>query len=74
MKLVDNWRECRKWFSQWAFVAAGALQTTWVALPPNLQSALPATVISSIAAIICALGFLGRLIDQGKKDDPADRP
>ncbi len=74
MKMVENWRESWRWFSQWAFVMAGSLQTTWVALPPNLQTALPATVVSSVAAAICVLGFVGRLIDQGKKYDPADRP
>lgn len=71
MKLVPNWRRSWRWLSQHCFVAAGALTATWSQLGA-LQSSIPAKYVTAIAAAICALGFVGRLVDQSPKDGGDD--
>jgi hypothetical protein len=64
MKLIDNWKDCRKMFSQWASGAGIAGIAAYAMLPEKLQDAFPPTVALSIAFVLFALGFIGRMIKQ----------
>ena len=68
LKLVEDWKKSYKWFSQQAFLASTALLTVWGSLVA-LQSYIPAKVVTGIAAGICVLGFIGRMVDQSKPDE-----
>lgn len=65
MKLIDDWRQSWKWFSQQSKLAAASLLLAWSELGA-LQSSIPAKYVMLIAGSILVLGFLGRYIDQSK--------
>lgn len=65
MKLIPNWRQSWRWFSMQSMVIAGAMQTSWLALPPDLKEVIPVTAVLGVAAAVLVLGVIGRLIDQG---------
>lgn len=64
MKLIDNWKEWPKMFSQWANAAGVAGIGAYLMLPEKLQNALPPDKALYIAIGLFALGFIGRLIKQ----------
>lgn len=67
MKLVDNWKQCWKWYSmhpQWVQTAAVG---TWVNMPGDWRAAFPAKYLVVLCASMMVIGMLGRLIDQNKK-------
>lgn len=65
MKLVDNWRAAPKWFSTQATALNLAFLGAWGLLPEKFQDAIPASWMIGIAIVLLALGFFGRLVDQG---------
>ena len=66
MKLVHNWKDCWKWFSTHAMVAAAAIQTTWALIPSDLKMSLPPDMVSRVTICLLIFGFLGRLTKQTK--------
>ena len=62
-RIVPDWRQSWRWFSQHCFVVAGALSGSWAALGP-LQVHIPPQLVTGIACGICVLGIIGRLVDQ----------
>lgn len=69
VKLIPEARNWWRMFSQWAFIAAGALQGAWLVLDDAQRAALPDNAISIITGAVVVLGFVGRLIDQPKVHD-----
>ena len=68
MRLVKNANQSWRWFSQQAFVAAGALQGAWMFLPDDLKQRAPDDVVNWVTLAIVTLGFIGRLVPQGGPD------
>ena len=66
MQLVDDWKRSLGWFSQQAFIAAGALQAVWLELPADLKGKVPPDAVHYLTAAILVLGFVGRLVKQGR--------
>lgn len=67
MHLVENWKQCWKWFSVHTILILGILPTVWVTLPPDLKSYIPPSMMGVITAVIAVSGIVGRLTDQSKK-------
>lgn len=73
MKLIDNWKQWPKMYSQWAFITIAALQanvlvflsTSQLAAPALFVSATWGELIQSVTAGLAVTGFFARLIDQG---------
>lgn len=74
MKLIDNWRQWPKMYSQWAFITIGALQANvLVFMPPNYLAAPTLFIsnmtwgelISGITVGLAVSGFIARLVHQG---------
>ena len=65
MKLVYNWRNSWRWYSQLAATGAVAIQGAWVMLPPDLAAQAPQWAVHAATVGILVLGILGRLVDQG---------
>jgi len=64
MSMIQNWRESWRFFSMQAFALAGAIQTAWLTVPPEMQALVPVEWVM-IATIVCvALGAIGRLTIQ----------
>ena len=66
MKLIPEARNWWKMFSQQAFIAAGALQGAWLFLDDAQRAVLPDGAVQGLTAVVVALGFIGRLVDQQK--------
>ena len=69
IQLTDDWKQCWKWFSSWALTLAGAIPAVWVELPPDLKDAIPPGTMSTITAVVAGCGLIGRVVQQGPKDD-----
>lgn len=72
MKLIDNWRQWPRMYSQWAAAAIVGLQSgVMVYLTPE-QLAAPTFIMdytwgqlaSGITAALAVSGFIGRLVSQ----------
>lgn len=73
IKLVDDWRNWPRMYSQWAFATIGGIQASVLAfVSPEILAApilfFPsmtwAGFISSLTAFLAVSGFVGRLIAQ----------
>jgi len=64
MKLVPEWKKAWRWFSMQAMVAAAAIQTVWINLPPDLRSAVPDYIVTYGTLAIIVFGVVGRLVSQ----------
>ena len=70
LQLVDDWRDCWRWYSTHCLAIAAALQGVWLELPPDLKSALPAWTIHAITMLVLVCGFFGRLLEQPRGAPP----
>lgn len=68
MTWVPNVRRAWRWWSVQAMVLAGAVQTTWLALPDDMRASIPPAWVSALTIALLVLGTLGRLVDQGGGD------
>lgn len=66
MKLVDDARNWWKWHSTYVFGVLAIFPMVWLN-SPELQTLLPAALVSKIAPLIGVLGFLLRLRAQMPK-------
>lgn len=73
MKLVDDWRDAWKWLSMNCMVLATAIQGTWIAIPDNMRSTIPANWVHALTIALLIAGVGGRLIKQGS-NNAADPP
>ena len=64
MTLVENAKECWKWFSMQAMTLAGALQGTWVTIPEDLKVQVPPNLVHYITMALVFAGIVGRLVKQ----------
>jgi hypothetical protein len=68
MKLVENWRDCWKWFSMWAMSAIGFLSLflpmLWESLDESTKALIPPAYIGYVLFVVSVLGTIGRLIQQ----------
>ncbi len=64
MRLIPEWRRCLRMFSVQAYLAAGALQATWLTLAPEQKESIPHGWVTATTLVILLLGFVGRLVVQ----------
>lgn len=64
MKLIPTWRKWYRMVSIWAMTLAGAVQTTWELVPPDLKAGIPPTVAYAITMGLLVFGIVGRLVSQ----------
>ena len=62
--LVRNWRDSKKWISNWCFGLIAFLAVT--PIPPEVLAVLPENVRYYLIAFTAFFGFLGRYINQTK--------
>lgn len=66
MKLVDEWRKFYRMVSVQCMALAGAVQTTWELIPPELKANIPPKYVYAITMGLLAFGIVGRLVKQEK--------
>ena len=69
-RLVDDYKQCLRWFSTQMMVAAGGIQTGWALLPPSFQQRVPGWIITAITVSILLAGIIGRVIKQEDSKNP----
>lgn len=62
--LVDNAGSAWRWLSVQAMALAGAVQATWLALPDDLKTSIPANYVQYLTLALVVLGIGGRLVKQ----------
>jgi hypothetical protein len=70
MRLIPNWKRLHRMASMRAMALAGAVQTTWELLPPDLKTSVPPKYVYLITMALLVFGMVGRLIDQPKAMEP----
>lgn len=68
MILIENWKKAWKWFSVQVLALAGALSVSWPLIPDEIRAQVPVN-ITTIIAVLCVLGIILRVINQGGKAD-----
>lgn len=69
MKLIDDIKGAWGHYSTQALALGAAIPTVWQTIPDDLKAAMPPSAIhwvANITGIVCALGLVGKFIDQGK--------
>lgn len=66
MKIIENWRQCWKMFSQQANAIGIALCSTYALMYEQLKETIPPQYMTMITLAVFAAGFIGRMIDQPK--------
>lgn len=66
LRLVENWKDAKKWFSVHAMLWAGAIQACWMIVPEDMKASLPSKVISSATIALMFFGIIGRVVSQDK--------
>lgn len=67
MKLVDDWKQCHKWFTQQSNAIAGAVAMTYATMYDNLKENFPPKVMMCVVGGVFFVNIFLRVIDQGKK-------
>jgi len=70
MKLIEEWHKSYRLFSVQSMALASALLGTWAVLPDDLKSGLPHWIPNAAGIVILIAGIIGRLVQQGPKEDP----
>jgi hypothetical protein len=64
MKLIDEWKQCWKWFSVQANTIGAAVSSTYAVMYPQLKGTIPPSYMFGITAAIFVAGVIGRLVKQ----------
>lgn len=67
MKLVPEARRAWKWFSVQSMTLAGSLQGAWLAVPEDLKSKVPGSLVHWLTIALLVAGVVGRLVQQPPK-------
>lgn len=70
-KLIKDWRQSWRWYSQQAAALQVALAGAWLAIPEDARASIPTMAIAVAFGVPAVLGAIGRVIDQGGSDGPA---
>jgi uncharacterized integral membrane protein len=68
-KLVENWKQCWKWFSVQILAVLMVLPIVWATLPSDVKDWVPHDWQIPIVMALALAGIVGRIIDQGKKPE-----
>lgn len=68
MKLIPDWHKCLRLFSQQANAVGVALSASYAGMYDHLKENFPPWLMATLTGAIFAIGFVGRIIDQGAKD------
>jgi len=64
LKLIEEWKDAKRWFSIHAMLWASVVQIVWAELPEDLKSYLPSKYVSILTVTLLVLGIGGRLVNQ----------
>lgn len=65
MRLVENWQQGWRWFSNWAFVIVAFLAAE--PLSPEIVALLPHFLQDKIITLVAIAGLISRFISQSKQ-------
>jgi hypothetical protein len=66
MKLISNWKKAYRMLSVQAMALATSIQVTWLSIPEDMKSSIPADVVQYATLGLLAFGIVGRMVDQPK--------
>lgn len=72
IKLIEDWRNARRWFSVNAMLLAAAIQGAWLQIPEDMKASIPPQLVQYVTIALLVFGVVGRLIKQGKEEGVED--
>lgn len=60
-ELVEDWKRFMTWASTWAFIIAGAIQSTYQMMPDEMKAQVPASIVYWATMGVLAFGVFGRI-------------
>lgn len=69
LKLVDDWRNARKWISVNCMALAATIQTTWALIPADMKTSISPDWITRATVALLVLGVIGRVVQQVPTED-----
>jgi len=72
MKLVDDWKDCLRWFSVNCMLIAATIQGVWASLPEDMRASIPTGIVSGLTIFVLVLGVAGRLVKQERSKKKRD--
>jgi hypothetical protein len=73
MKLIDNWKSAPRMLVVQTLAIIAAVQSIWVALPPEVLAKLPANLVHYVTTGLAIAGIVVRVLKQNGLI-PADEP
>jgi hypothetical protein len=67
LHLVKDWHDCWKWLSVHFLALSVALQFALLAMPADIRAYLPQPLTQTIAIVLLAAAFAGRITEQSPK-------
>lgn len=72
LKLVDDWKDCLRWFSVNMMLIAATIQGVWASLSDDMRASVPQGTVSGITIFVLVMGVAGRLIKQERRKKKRD--
>ena len=66
MKLVDDWKQCLRWWSVRGALVLAILPPVWVSMPPDVKAMLPPEWQPWVLTLIAIGTIAGRMKDQSR--------
>lgn len=69
MRLIEEWREARRYLSVQIPAWGAAVTAVWIALPADIKTTFPDWLTHSFSVTILLATVAGRFVKQGDKTD-----
>lgn len=69
LELVNDWKSCLKWYSQWSHTALASAGGVWLMIPADMRAAVSLEVLGVMAIALGVAGFVGRIIKQSEEGE-----
>ena len=66
MKLIENWKDCWKWYSTHATAVYMALAAYYVQLTPEMKADIPTWMLETGIAFAAVTFIVARIVKQGE--------
>ncbi|WP_368648536.1 hypothetical protein ABRY95_13725 [Castellaniella ginsengisoli] len=83
MKLIDNWRQCHRFWSVRLQLAGAAILTfvegfpdafvsVWSVIPADVRAEIPSDLVRWVGIAVVAVGIIARIVRQDRLHEPPD--
>jgi len=63
-ELVDDWRQCLRWYSTQSHLLLVNVGIIWAMIPEDMRASVPPSYLGAAAVVLGVAGVAGRLVKQ----------